>query len=457
MFSKLTKGWFTGLLLFLPFQLRIADSVEPWSKPVSAFIQYLDEITIVVFLLLAIIEFYRRRMVFERLYLILSLPIIALSISGLISGMINGNPFLITSLGIFDYIKNFLVIFIFAIFFKEADSFKTIFHPLLVLAVFLGIVAFVQELWALLSVYAFGNDIHYAENYFLRNLPPEIIEANAKDFWRLGIYRAPSFFHHPNGLGLYNLLILTIYLFTVKKVNPFIFLSLFTGVFVSVSRMIYLSFIFLAGSQILKARRWLIIPTIPIMVLTFLMSFMPDFSITDWLKKEEVKKEEVKKEEVKKEEVKKEDWVFRVYARGKAMEVWKDHPLLGAGPGMFGGVVSIVFHSPLYEKYNFSQKWFEFMKPFRSLDQFWPQALAEIGVVGTLAFAGLILAVILILYNLAQKWKGGEIGDLSTGLAISTVFLFIYSLGSGLNQTAFLFTYSAIVGMVLGYENYSDK
>ena len=181
------------------------------------------------------------------------------------------------------------------------------------------------------------------------------------------------------------------------------------------------------------------------------MSTLPDFNLSEWLKKEEVKREEVKKEEVKKE-----DWVFRVYARNKAMEVWRDQPFLGVGPGMFGGVVSVIFNSPVYEKYNFSQKWYEFMKPFRSLDQFWPQVLAEIGIIGTVLFAGLLFSL-LITHLIIRQRTTNEIRDLFTGFTIATTIIFIYTFGSGLNLTSLLFTYSALAGTALGgYENSSN-
>jgi hypothetical protein len=399
---------------------------------------------VVVFLPLAIIEFYRKRTIPNRALLILFFFIIALSMSGFISGMINGNSLLITSLGIFDYVKNLLVIFIYTAFFREVGDFKRIFRFLLAIGVSLGVVAFVQEVWALLSVYVFGHNIYQTNNYLLLDLG---IKINTVDFWRLGIYRAPSLLNHPNSLGLYCLLILTIYLFIVKKVNLAVFTSLFMGVFVSVSRMIYTAFMVLAGSQIFKGRKWFIIPTLSIITLIFFMSFLPDFNVKELLKKEKVKREEVKKEE----------WFFRAYAKNKAIQIWKDHKTLGVGPGMFGGVTSIVFNSPVYKEYNFSQKWYEFMRPFRSLDQFWPQIMAEMGIIGALFFAGLLISLLIIFYLRWQHASDDEKKGLFAGLMIATIYIFIYSLGSGLNMTLFLFTYSALAGMGLGYENSTHK
>ena len=44
---------------------------------------------------------------------------------------------------------------------------------------------------------------------------------------------------------------------------------------------------------------------------------------------------------------------FMKYSRDKAMEIWGNHPFLGVGPGMFGGVISVKFHSHIYEEYGY--------------------------------------------------------------------------------------------------------
>jgi O-antigen ligase len=283
--------------------------------------------------------------------------------------------------------------------------------------------------------YMLGNDIYHSGNYILKNLPSNAWQY--QDLWRFGIYRASSFMHHSNALGLYFVLVLSMYLFTVKKVNPGTFSLLFIGIFVSVSRIVYTLFLLLGGVQIFKGKRWLTLPAVPILVLCILMSSLPDFDMSQAVKGK----------------VKKEDVHFRMYAKDKAMEVWRDDPLFGVGPGMFGGVVSIIFDSPIYKKHDFSEKWFNYMKPFRSLDQFWPQALAELGVVGTTLIAVLLISIFFTLFGVRKKAKDDDTRNLLAGLALATLMIFVYTMGSGLNDTSFLFTYSAFVGIGLGNEN----
>ncbi len=444
-FANLVRWWLTGILIFLPFQRNIVKSIVLWNNELSAFIGYLDEITIVIFLPLAIREFYKDREILNRLYFILLFPLFFLSVSGFVSGLVNGNPLFITIFGIFDYIKNFLVIFIYAAFFRDFYKLKKIFRLLLLVAVFLGAVALIQELWATASRYILEKDIYDKGIYFLRNIPSGKGHGYFEDIWRFGIYRTSSLMHHPNILGLYCLLILTIYLCMVKKVNFAVLISLFTGVFVSVSRMVYMGFVFIIGLQIFRYRKWLIaLVVIPVVIILFFMSSFSDFDI--W--------EQKSMPGLIKLEGPESFWVvsYRVYAREKAMEVWKDHPSWGVGPGMFGGVVSVIFKSPVYEEYDFIATWV--LEKYRSLDQFWPQVLAEMGIIGAVGFAGLFISLFVIFYIARQQAASDEVKELFTGLTIFTIVILIYCLGLGLNITSILFTFSAIAGMGLGC---SDK
>ncbi|MDA8092029.1 MAG: O-antigen ligase family protein [Nitrospiraceae bacterium] len=460
MFRKLSRVWLAGILLFVPFQMMLAE------RTVWGF-NYLYQITIVLFFPIAIGRLYRERGLFRGSLVFFSVPLLAVAVSGAISGLINRNPLFVTTLGIFDYVKNFLVIFIYAAFFTEADEWQKILNYLLVIGAALGAVAFLQEIWALNFHYLFDYNIYHTDNYILRSLPAE--SWKMMDFWRLGIYRASSLMDHPDALGLYCLLLLFIYLSARKEINPLLFFLLYTGVFVGVSRMVYAGFMLLAGVQFFRGRRWIAAFSVPIIVLMFFMSGLPDLDVSHLLKGDireggikifqvlhtGVKKKEINAEEItnEEEEAKLGAWDFREYARDKAMKIWSDSPVLGAGPGMFGGVISVMFNSPVYKKYGFSQQWYDYMKPFRSLDQFWPQALAELGAEGTLVFAGFLLSILVCLSFLGKRSRQADARGLFAGLAGACLLIFVYTMGSGLNEASFLFTYCAFVGMALGYEN----
>jgi O-antigen ligase len=433
MYMNIIRVWLTGILVFIPFQHRIVRSVSSWNSELSDFISYMDETTIVVFLMLAIREYYKKRYIPYRLYFTLFVPFLVLIASGLISGIVNKNSFFITALGTFDYTKNFLVIFIYAAFFREFGQLKKIFNILLIVAVFLGVVAFIQELWTLGNRYILGKDVFDSGVYLLRS-PPKT-EAQSIEIWRLGISRAHSLMHHPNMLGLYSLLILTLYLSLAKRINSAVFIPLFTGIFLSISKMVYTGFLLVVGLNFYR-KRWFIVFFIPLIILIILITVnFNDLEGRYWASEQE-------------------KMSYREHTRHKAIEIWKDYPFWGVGPGLLGGKVSVKYLSPIYDEYDISP-WGP--ETFGSLDQFWPQILAEMGIVGTVSFTGLLAVIFIIILSLRQYTASEEMRSLFTGLAAFTMVVLIYTTNSGLNLTSILFTYTAFAGMGLGCSNKTDK
>jgi hypothetical protein len=425
---NLIKWWLTGLLLFLPFQRRIVKSLILWNRELSTLVSYLDEITIIVLLPISIISIYKSREFPDRLYIILLLPVFIFCIAGFISGMANGNSVIVTVLGIFDYIKNFLVIFIFAAFFRDFGEFKGIFRLMLVIAVLLGVIALIQETRELASRYILGSDVVDTGFYF--------------SSWRLGIYRAPSLMHNANIFGLYCLLMLTVYLCMSQKLKISVMIPLLAGIFMSVSRLVYTGFVFVSGLQLLKGRKWFLALLVPVLVLLLVMFSYHEFNISKFMN--------IDKQVF---DSNKGFAFYRADTKNTAMSIWKDHVLLGAGPGMFGGVVSVKYKSDIYEQYSFSKDTKRLIFEVGSIDQFWPQALAELGIIGSAAFVLILISLIIILLILRIWATSDEVAGLFVGLVVITVLIFIYSLYTGLNITSILFTYSAFVGMGVGSES----
>jgi len=425
-FERITRYWLFVILIFLPFQRNVVKLLSPFSKELSHLIGYLDEITVIVFIPLAMLKFYKERRFPDRLFMILLSPIVIFSIFGFVSGLSNGNSLFVTSLGIFDYIKNFIVLFIYASFIKDLKDFKRIFRLLLIITVFLGIVAILQELWALSGRYIFQS---------------------IKDFnnpsWRLGIFRTSSLMHNPNVFGLYCLIILTIYLSMADKPRYRYSIPLISGILTSVSRMAYTGFLILGISQIHKGRRWFVGVLVLLIVLMIVIFSIEDINILKYLNIERQLLLYGDKDLIN----------FRNTARDTALAIWKEHFLLGAGPGSYGGIVSIRYNPALYEKHSLSEEFMGYARGLGSIDQFWPQVLAECGIIGALSFAALLVALIVMLLILKIWSSSEEVSGLFTGLVIITLIIFIYSLYTGLNITSILFTYSAIVGMAVGSES----
>jgi hypothetical protein len=425
MIELIIRYWLFIILIFLPFQRKIVKILLPVSREAGNFISYLDEITVIIFIPLAVLKFYRKREFPDRLFMILLSPIIIFSISGLVSGLSNGNSIFITSLGIFDYVKNFLVLFIYASFIRDIKDFKKLFNILLMVAVALGFIAISQELWAL------------SGRYVLR------VYSNLDDqSWRLGVYRTTSLMHNPNVFGLYCLVILTIYLSISDKPRYLFSLSLISGILTSVSRIAYTGLMILGVSQLQK-RRWFIWILIPLIIIMIAIFSIEDVNLLKHLNLEKQLLLYGNEELIR----------FRNATRDTALIIWRDHFFLGAGPGTYGGKVSLRYNSTLYKKYGLSEEFIDYARNFGSIDQFWPQILAECGIVGTLAFASLFISLTVVLLILKIWSSSEEISGLFTGLVIITLIIFIYSLYTGLNITSILFTYSAIAGMAIGSES----
>lgn len=415
-------------------------NIEPWNSVLSKFVRRLDLITIIVLFPLSLIEFYKNRRGLNWSYLILLVPLIILSISGLLSGFVNGNSFNITFNGIFEYIKYFLVIFIFSAYFKKIDEFKKIFYCLTVIALFLAIAAIVQEFWADISIYVFNKDINDRGIYLFQHMRSD---GMPESFWRFGFYRVSPFMNSPIIFGLYSLLILTIYLFIKKEIKlPAVFL-IAMGSALSFSRIVYACMALLFVLQFIKGRRWVLIITLPILVILFFMSSMDDLNAVKF------KDSILAVNDYENNENNNSEDVFRSKTRDKAIEIWKDHPLLGVGPGMFGGVVSVKYQSSIYDEYHLLSTNIH-LKRIWGIDQFWFQVLAETGVVGISGFAVLFLSLISIFSFSMEKTKSDELQCLFKGLALYTLIIIIYAFGIMLNITPVLFTYSAVAGIGLG-------
>lgn len=421
--KRLIKWWLLFLVLVLPFQTKIIVLLEPISKYHAQFIGSLDELTILFLLPPALIKIYANKEYPIRLHTALLFPVVLLVISGLISGLLNENAFYVTALGIFSYIEWFLVVFIFAAFFQNNNEIRHFFHILIRLAIILVVVALIQETWAMTTRY-----ILEMENYDISN-------------WRFGIYRPASLMRSPNVFGLYILLIFTIYLSLSKKINYLIFILLLSGIILSLSRIVSLGLIFLCIAQIYRKNKSFLILLAPMLVL-LIMIFAINMNFNkraDTLSPTDMEVSSYSE--------------YRKQTRQTAITIWKDNIFFGTGPGMFGGDVSLKYTSRIYGEYDYSEKIMWHLKRTGHVDQFWFQLLAEMGIMGVIAFCILFTNIIIVLLILRIWASSDYIGNLFVGLLIIVFTIILFSLFTGLSNTSLLFTFSAIIGMAIGGEN----
>ena len=205
--------------------------------------------------------------------------------------------------------------------------------------------------------------------------------------WRFGIYRAPSIFANANSVIFYTLLILSIYLSTSKKINYSILFIILSGILFSGSRSGYVALSIVLVLLIIKNMRMRLFIVISVIILTLSSTFwdLNIMKINSLSQRKEVNTYALSDEDAHDIEVT--QGFFRAYTKKKSIEIWKDHPMIGVGPGMYGGVVSKKTHTNIYNEYNFLPNAINYIEKWSGIDQYWPQIIVEIGIIGFLNFA----------------------------------------------------------------------
>lgn len=412
MFKKILLFVAMIFLLFLQLQIPLVDFLN-----LSEIFQWIDEIFsvtfFIIFLLIVVYTLRLRKKIFS-----VFLIIILFSIICLFSGIfVNENRLVVSILGTFDYTKNFLGILAFGMLNFTERQIKGIYNILSSFTLFICVVAIVLVI-----------------KYFtLENNLLLVLLGSIKEI-RYGIPRVAPFNIHPNMFGLLSLLFFILDFAILPKIN-FRKLLLLLGIIFSVSRMVWMGFVVGILFLIFQFKIRSKIVYIFLIIAFFIILILPKV-----LKITQI------------------EYISEGYYRGyvfkKSLEIFKDSPLLGIGPGMYGGVISVKFNSPIYEKYNFSKYWYNFgLAKFHSLDMFWPQILVECGIIGTLLF----IYFLFFLYKITKRhYKYLDIYFIKRfclGLSVVPIVIFFYLFGSGLNLASFLTTYSVFLGMCLGVRN----
>jgi hypothetical protein len=438
------------MIFFIPFQHIFVNFIKPLSPAISVFFNRLDKITILIFLPIALIKLYKNNNApNKRFYVFLFIPILFIGLGGLISGIVNGNPFLATFHGTFHYFMYPLLMFIYAAFFSELSIFKRVFRILLIIAVSLGVIALVQAVWAYTNLYILKKGVFKIYYLELGTLLGGVGESDFGEPWRIGLYRTSSLMINYNFLGLYVLLIFVIYMYFVEKRNSGALFFLIFSIFGSVSRIVYTGFIFISGIQLLRGRKWFLLLLIPFIVLIVRLSFLYDYPLIKTQDYFEAKEEAARlmKREKSNDRV---NMSFREYAKMKGIEIWRDQPVFGVGPGMYGGAISLKYNSPVYEKYNFSPYMKYYLDLWRTIDQFWPQILAELGIIGVIGHGIFFISLATVFVFLIKKSLSNQMKGLFTAFLLYTVVVLIYTVGLPLNIAPISYTYFALIGMGLG-------
>jgi len=132
-----------------------------------------------------------------------------------------------------------------------------------------------------------------------------------------------------------------------------------------------------------------------------------------------------------------------------ALPIIADHPLIGVGPGRYGGAAADVLGTPVYEEYGTDEIFAH--SPQLTVDNFWLHLLVELGVIGLAAFVAAAAVPGLRILAAARRAEGLDrviLGGIATGvvaLAVSSVTTMLLEA----NSVAFLFWFLLGLGTVV--------
>lgn len=394
-------------LIFLPFQSFPKTLFPSGNNLLLNVINYSDEIVFLLSLAIALSFLLIR----PSSYPLVRFPgdkfIGLFFFSGFTSLLINRVPLGQGFFGIYDVLKNIFVIYLFSTLHYSKEEFSKIVVGLSGLAFFLAAVGIAGEVLA--AVFGLGIGTFVFETK------------------RLGLYRIISLVGRGNWnyFGIY--LVLFLFLGTVvaenkNKLKKAVYrLTLLVSIFLTVSRQAWVGL----GVVLIAMNKKLISVAI-ILFAAISLSFLGDSSQYS------------------------PDVYYRSFTLKESLKIFGQNPLLGAGPGMFGGVASVLFASPYYEA------WPEFYRSMilktRNIDMFWPWLIAEFGLIGALLYISIWVAIFFQLKKASRFFTAQhepQLARVGRVLQYFILALAVMGMAGGLNAAFVAFTYFALCGVYL--------
>jgi O-antigen ligase len=132
-----------------------------------------------------------------------------------------------------------------------------------------------------------------------------------------------------------------------------------------------------------------------------------------------------------------------------AIPIVRDHPLLGVGPGRYGGAVAHNYPTPIYAEYGADRLFWNPLQ--RTVDNFWLHILVEMGIVGFLVLLGTAMLPGLRILGAVRQARGwrrillGGTAAATAGIAVSSVTTMLLEA----NSIAFSFWFLLGVGSLV--------
>ena len=131
------------------------------------------------------------------------------------------------------------------------------------------------------------------------------------------------------------------------------------------------------------------------------------------------------------------------------LPILADHPLVGVGPGRYGGAAADIYDTPVYAQYGTDEL---FANPTqRTVDDFWLHLLVESGLLGIATYLAMVGAALVPIMRAARRTTWGREVALA-GISGAVIGLAINALTTMLleaNSVAFLFWFLLGIGTQL--------
>jgi len=398
-------------ILLLPLQ-RLLKTLFMHNRFLAKLVSYSDEIsTVVMFaVLFAFVALKPKTYTFRIMKLPTTVPLLLFVLVASFSMLYNSVYIFQGAFGVYDVIKNILVFYVFATLRWRREEFMSFVFWIKVIVIILAVTGIIAEILAVAGIDPRLNPLVRMAGEYKK---------------RLGMDRVISItgYGGVNYLGLYALLgMFLIYATTKGRIEKFLGMSSTLGLlFLTFSRQAWMG---LFAMMVLTKKRliWpglLVIAGIALMTVPSVGRYTPDR-------------------------------YYRSFTYLQALKVFLDHPFIGAGPGMFGGLASVIFHSPYYNEWPpyFRGKIYS----FGSLDAFWPSIFAEVGLLGFMAYIYIWVALYRKLSQISRWYRSNKdavLAEMGTVLKNYSVALVIMCFFTGFNKPFVVYTFFALCGIYM--------
>ncbi len=419
--SIIAKKLFILFLLFLPFQNLLVKNIFRGNAIVRQITSYSDELSAVL-LLIVLLSFIAIKPKIYRMKVLefpISIPLLLFLCAAYLSVMLNRVYTLQGVLGIYDVLKNVIIFYLFATLKWRREELYSLIFWIKAIVILLAVVGIIGEIMTLTGLDA-----------------GMLVKLDRK---RMGFHRVASLTGKGgiNYLGMYALLgLFLFYTTTAKKSLRYAGISItLLLIFLTFSRQTWMA---LFVMMVLTKKR-LILPGLLIAAGVVLISFRSGSAAGTELYLPEV--------------------YYRSFGYHEAYTLIKQNLFFGVGPGMFGGPVSVMFHSPYYA--DWPQFYYKMLNKIGNMDSFWPSLVAEVGIIGSVFYLIMWLIFFLKINEMAKWFRlKGDIALYNLGLVFRNyiVGLFIMCFFTGLNKPFVTYTYFALYGIYLSlFYQYRDQ